>query len=104
MTKSPVSAIIGPIRAAFRRKSTFVAGAFLQASRDGHGARSPDLDGRAAETSRPDCRAAMGRSPTINVRHIDRLVVEGKSSAANDGHPHEGMSSARSDPCHCRRR
>ena len=37
----------------------------------------------------------MGRSPTINVGHIDRLVVEGKSSAANDGHPHEGMSSAR---------
>ena len=28
-----------------------------------------------------------GRSPTINVRRIDRLVVEGKASAANDGHP-----------------
>jgi hypothetical protein len=36
----------------------------------------------------------MGRSPTINVRHIDRLVVEGRTSAANDGHPREGMSSA----------
>ena len=38
----------------------------------------------------------MGRSPTINVRHIDRLVVDGKTSAASYGHPHEGMSSARS--------
>jgi len=104
MTKSPVSAIIGPIRAAFRRKSTFVAGAFLQASGDGYGARGSDLDGRAAETSRPNRRAAMGRSPTINVRHIDRPVVEGKTSADNDGHPDEGMSSAPGNPRHCRRR
>ena len=40
----------------------------------------------------------MGRSPTINVRHIDRLVVEGKSSAANDGHQHEGMSLSAEQP------
>ena len=67
-------------------------------ARPGRGARSSDLDGRAAETSRPDRRAAMGRSPTINVRHIDRLVVEGKASAANDGHPHEGMSLSAEQP------
>jgi len=103
MTKSPVSAFVGSVSGRFQAQVQFVAGAFLQANRDGYGARGSDLDGRAAETSRPDRRAAMGRSPTINVGHIDRLVVEGKASAANDGHPHEGMNSARSDQRHCRR-
>ena len=85
-------------------RSTFVAGAFLQASRDGYGARSSDLDGRAAETSRPDRRADDGPLTDDRRRRIDRLVVEGKTSAANDGHPHEGMSSAGSNPVICRRR
>ena len=44
MTKSPVGAFAGPFPAAFRRRSTFVAGAFLQARRDGYGARGSDLD------------------------------------------------------------
>jgi hypothetical protein len=102
MTKSPVSAFVGPIPA-FRRRSTFVAGAFLQASRDGGGARGSDLDGRAAETS-PQPQSRDGPLTDDQRRSIDRLVVEGKTSAANDGHPHEAMSSARSDQRHCRRR
>ena len=78
MTKALSARSSGPFPAAFRRRSTFVAGAFLQASRDGYGARGSDLDGRAAETSRPDRRAAMGRSPTISAGASTALSLREK--------------------------
>jgi hypothetical protein len=77
MSPALVGASVGPSPAAFRRRSGFVA--YLQASRDGFGEGNLGLDGRAAETSRPDCRAAMGCSPTINVRHIDSLRLREKT-------------------------
>ena len=57
-----------------------------------------DLDGRAAETSRPDRRASIGRSPTINAGASTALSLREKTSAANDGHPHEGMSCRAEQP------
>ena len=74
---SPVSALSGPFSAAFRPRSTFVAGAFLQASRDG-GARESDLDGRAPATPRPDRRTAMGRSQTTNAGASTALSLREK--------------------------
>ena len=44
----------------------------------------------------------MERSPTINAGASTALSLREKTSAANDGHPREGMSSARSNPHHCR--
>ena len=66
MTKSPVSAFVGSVSDRFQAQVHVAAAAFLQASRDGYCARGSHLDRRAAETSRPDRRAAMGCSPTIN--------------------------------------
>ena len=61
--------------------STFVAGAFLQASRDGFGAENSGLHGRAAETSRPNCKAVMDRFAEDQHKAIDRLVVERPTTA-----------------------
>src|SRR5271166_3050309 len=101
----PCQRVLGPVPAAFMRRFTFVVCAFLPAIRAGYGARDSDPDGRAAETSRPDRGTnKRGRSTTIGVGASTASSLREKASAANNGHPLQGMSAAGSNPVKRRRR